>query len=429
MAILRRYPYVLLAAFTFVLSIMFYGYRHHTFQPHIQTANIPSKGPFDGQWNFTRDARNLLMNDSQCDLAFPDLFKEIDRAVESRKRKPITFKEVDSVQPIRGYNRAMIYDNQVGDWFHKNWDALLTAKLYLIAVDLKVNSRDQATLHALHRAIVTSPEPLPNIEFTFNADDIASPDDTTWAYSRRKSDNKLWLMPDFGYWSWPEPKIGSYSEVQMKATAMDAKVPWARKIDKLVWRGAMMDLLVREQLFEASAGHEWADIKILNWEDEAQGLSHNVLTMDEHCGYKFVAHTEGVSYSARLQNLQNCQSVIVAHKLQWIQHHHHLMVTSGPDQNFVEVGEDFSGLDVAMDMLVGDDELAQRIAENSVKTFREHYLTPAAETCYWRKLIRGWATVSFEPEFYTKGTGEEVKWRGLPVESYFLERTMDWDYH
>lgn len=301
-------------------------------------------------------------------------------------------------------------------------------KLYVIWVDRQVNSRDQATLMAIHRAILTSPDPLPNIEFTLNTDDIASPDDTTWAYSRRSSDKKLWLMPDFGYWSWPEPKIGAYSEVQMRAQAMDTKVPWAQKLDKLVWRGAMMDLLVREQLFEASAGRDWADVKILNWEDEAEGKSHNVLTMDEHCQYKFVAHTEGVSYSARLQNLQNCQSVIVAHKLKWIQHHHHLMISSGPEQNFVEVAEDFTGLDEAMEMLIDDDDLAERIAFNNVKMFREHYLTPAAETCYWRKLMRGWATVSFEPEFYKKVDGE-LKWRGLPAESFFLERQIDWDFH
>jgi hypothetical protein len=306
---------------------------------------------------------------------------------------------------------------------------LLIDKLYVISIDEHhVNTRDQATLMALHRAILTSPEPLPNIEFTLNTDDIASPDDTTWTYSRRASDKKLWLMPDFGYWSWPEPKIGAYSEVQAKATAMDKKVPWAQKLGKLVWRGAMMDLLVREQLFEASAGREWADVRILNWEDEGEGKSHNVLTMDEHCGYKFVAHTEGVSYSARLQNLQNCQSVVVAHKLKWIQHHHHLMISSGPEQNFVEVAEDFTGLDEAMEMLIDDDDMAERIAYNNVKMFREHYLTPAAETCYWRKLIRGWATVSFEPEFYKEVDGE-MKWRGLPVESFFLTRQIDWDLH
>ena len=67
------------------------------------------------------------MSDAQCDLAFPDLFKEIDRAVELRKKTPITLKEVESVQPIRGYNHAMIYDNEVGDCQSNNLNTLLTA--------------------------------------------------------------------------------------------------------------------------------------------------------------------------------------------------------------------------------------------------------------------------------------------------------------
>lgn len=235
-------------------------------------------------------------------------------------------------------------------------------------------------------------------------------------------------MPDFGYWSWPEPKIGAYSEVQMKATHMDTKKPWTQKMNKLIWRGAMMGLKVREQLLEASAGKSWADVKILNWSAEAEKQSHDLLTMDDHCGYKYVAHTEGVSYSARLQNLQNCRSVIVAHKLKWLQHHHHLMQSSGPEQNFVEVAIDFSDLNLAMEALIADDAQAERIAESNVRIFREHYLTPAAETCYWRKLIRGWASVSFEPEFFEE-VGSEQKWRGLPVESYVLERRLDWAVH
>jgi hypothetical protein len=104
---------VLLAATTLLLSLLFLA--SHPFQPALRLAHPPSRGAFDGRWNFTRDARNLMMNDTQCDLAFPDLFKEIDRAVESRKNRRISLKDVDSVQPIKGYTRAMIYDNQVRD--------------------------------------------------------------------------------------------------------------------------------------------------------------------------------------------------------------------------------------------------------------------------------------------------------------------------
>jgi hypothetical protein len=119
MAIYRRHPYVLLAALTFVLSMLFYGYHYEPFRP-LRKAHPPSKGLFDGQWNFTRDARNLQMNDTQCDVAFPDLFMEIDRAVEWRKNHHISLREIDSVRPMKGYNRVMIYDNQVGDCYISN---------------------------------------------------------------------------------------------------------------------------------------------------------------------------------------------------------------------------------------------------------------------------------------------------------------------
>lgn len=292
---------------------------------------------------------------------------------------------------------------------------------------MPINMREQATLHAIHRAVITSPEPIPNIEFVFMSDDIAwGTTEAKWSYSRRANETYNWLMPDFGYWSWPEPRIGSYLEVQMKATAMDTKLAWRKKTNKLIWRGASMELLVREQLVNTSRGHDWADVKIFSWEEEAEKEQKNeILSMDEHCAYKYVAHTEGISYSARLQNLQNCNSVIVAHKLQWLQHHHHLMVSSGPDQNFVEVAADFSDLPETMEKLLQNDADSERIAGNNVKTFREHYLTPAAETCYWRKLFKGYGSVSFEPNFFdNKG-----KWRGLPVESYVLERKLTWKPH
>merc|ERR1711939_797917 len=126
--------------------------------------------------------------------------------------------------------------------------------------------------------------------------------------------------------------------------------------------------------------------------------------------------TEGNSYSGRLKYLQNCRSVIVSHPLDWIEHHHHLMRSSGPDQNFVEVERSFENLEETILWLQQYDGRANNIAQNSVQTFRERYLTPAAEACYWRKLIHGWASVSWEPHFWKDENGTQV-WRGLPAES------------
>ena len=188
-------------------------------------------------------------------------------------------------------------------------------------------------------------------------------------------------MPDFGFYSWPEPKIGAYHEVQRNAIAMDQRVSWKKKIQKAVWRGAILGLEIRRTLLEVTKGKDWADVKTLDWGNQ-ESFEQDRLSMDDHCKYKYVIHTEGTSNSGRLKYLQNCRSVVVVHKLEWVQHHHHLMVASGPEQNVVEVQRDFTDLEAKIGELKLRDEDAEAIADRGVKVFRERYLTPAAETCY-----------------------------------------------
>ena len=115
-------------------------------------------------------------------------------------------------------------------------------------------------------------------------------------------------------------------EVQMKATLteeVDGR-SWSMKEEKLLWRGAIMGLKLREKFLKATKDKPWADVKVLNWHDE-NFMANDLKSMPEHCHNKCVAHTEGNSYSGRLKYLQSCKSVVVAHKMEWIQHHHPLM--------------------------------------------------------------------------------------------------------
>ena len=126
-------------------------------------------------------------------------------------------------------------------------------------------------------------------------------------------------------------------------------------------------------------------------------------------------HTIGRSYSGRGKYLQNCNSVVFMSNRTWVEPQHSLLIASGPNQNFVEVQDDFSDLEKEITELVRDQDKAKRIAKNSVDTFRDRNLTPAAQVCYWRKLIRSWAKVSFVPERYEPGTR---KLRGVSFETY-----------
>ncbi|CAI7650745.1 unnamed protein product [Penicillium manginii] len=414
MLLVKRQLLVTIPCLLLVLGFFLYirPRPRSTVQPTRTPLTQPqSQHSFDGAWRYERDRDNLLLTQGQCDLAFPDLFADLERAGAARADRPITLGEIDSVPPRNGYIRAMIYDQQ----------------LYVIAKEGAVWSREIATLSAINRAILTSPEPLPNIEFAFNTDDHID-NAAQWGYTRRPEDELVWLVPDFGFWSWPEIKAGSIKEILMDVEDAEKEgMTWSKKNDKLLWRGTLsLGHEIRNKLISVTQKKPWADVKSLD-QDGQQTMQDEYRTMPEFCDYKYLAQTEENTNSGHLKYLQMCRSVIVSHKLDWIQHHSHLLRSSGSQQNFVEVDRDWSNLEKRMKWLRKHDKDAQRIADNSVETFRERYLTQAAEVCYWRRLIQEWAKASdFEPEFFTEENGKKVQ-RGLSAETFLLMRAMDWE--
>lgn len=238
-------------------------------------------------------------------------------------------------------------------------------------------------------------------------------------------------MPDFGYWSWPEVKIGPYKDIRRRIAAVDdgevtldgkfiPGLPFQDKKKQLAWRGSVAtNPEIRGKLLKAAQGRSWASIRVIDWDDE-NDVRFNLLPMEDYCQYMFLAHAEGRSFSGRGKYLLNCRSVVVSHKLVWREAHHAALIASGPEANYVEVERDFSDLDRKMEYFIDNPDTAQRIAENSVKTFRDRYLTPAAESCYWRQLIRQYAaSCEFEPVLYTQENGRREP-RGVPFENWVL---------
>ncbi|GAB7354450.1 hypothetical protein MBLNU459_g4936t1 [Dothideomycetes sp. NU459] len=378
-------------------------------------------------FNHERDLRNYGLSDAQCSSAFPFLYKEIDRAVAHRTHDKVRIEEVDTAWRGDGIVRAMIWENQ----------------LYIIenrgVWDGNHRPRSIGTLHSLHRAISAYPGHLPNIEFTITDHDSANLGDkehTTWAYARLPEQEHLWLMPDFGLWAWPDVGLRSYAELQ--TLIADTEPEFVDKKPQLVWRGsvAVGSQDVRAGLLRASAHQSWSDVRALDWHN-ATDVRDNLLGMEDHCAYMFVAQTEGNTYSGRLKYLLNCQSVLVSHKLRFIEHFHHLMQPTGPEQNYVQVKRDFSDLPRRIEKMLAPEQLeaTAKIAGNARRVFRERYLTPAAVSCYWRQLIRGWSQVQgFETQFWKEvevEKGGETKTvrrpRGVPFESYVIMEAVEWD--
>lgn len=293
-------------------------------------------------------------------------------------------------------------------------------------------SRALYVLAQLNRALLgaaAAGEMLPNIEFSVVVDDMALiPGDegdnhTTWAFTRRLGDRpseKLWIIPDFNFYA-AAPRATSFIEQQRRAAVHDAYI--MDKIPKAVWRGARWtNEYVRGHLLNVSSSKDWADIEEVDWSQP-----NNTMTMEDMCRYAFTIHTEGRSWSGRLKFLLNCDSVLIAHHLDWTAEFYHLMKHTGKDQNYIRVNREFSNLEAKLEYFIENPKAAQRIADNAAKTFRSRYTSPAAESCYWRRLIQSYSEVAFTPEPFELSTrirmGEEVTeqvLRGITYEEMLL---------
>ncbi|KAF2091499.1 hypothetical protein K490DRAFT_6753, partial [Saccharata proteae CBS 121410] len=338
-------------------------------------------------WRFDpdRDALNYGLSDDQCTAAFPDLYHELDRAREFYKlEKPIREQDVkiwrEENKVSHGQVHALIHNGQ------------------LIIVDEEKGqadrSRAMAALASIYRSLSAMPDPrlIPNIEFVIDIADVSEggpKDRVRWSWCRRNSDQYPWVMPDFDGWSYPDNAVGSYTA--FRENVHDIEIPWEHKYPQLVWRGSTgVAHELRMSLLNASADMQWSDVKSINWMTR-----ESVMPMHDFCKYQYVAHTEGESHAfpGRLRYLQNCDSVAVIHDLEYVAHYYPLLNPSGPHQNYVHVSRDFSDLSQQMQHYTTHPEEAQSIAAESVRTFRDRYLTPAAEACYWRRMFKTYAEV------------------------------------
>ncbi|KAK4705582.1 hypothetical protein P7C70_g620, partial [Phenoliferia sp. Uapishka_3] len=222
-------------------------------------------------------ANNLRLTHEECDAGFPLLWGEVTKTKSQFRR--ITLKDVQAADEYDG-TRVAIIDN----------------RLYVKRFHAESASRNQAVLASLYEAVSTAPE-------------------------NKEAHEKVWLLPDFGFWSWAEPRVNGWNDYRRRAMAVDAKTPWSKKFGKLFWRGAFLSQS-RKELKELVKDYEWSDIEHLDW-----GTLDGRIEMEDHCKHRYLASIEGNSAFA------------VSHKMKWVQHFHPALDAdpNSPDQNIVEL--------------------------------------------------------------------------------------------
>ncbi|KAI8185407.1 hypothetical protein K4K51_011669 [Colletotrichum sp. SAR 10_75] len=321
--------------------------------------------------NRAQDFDNLHLTEEQCQETFPGLTKEIDLAVA---QGPFQLNVDDASASLLG---------QI-----KNNKLLIIRAPRPVDMSDQWRERQRAALHQIHRAILTSPTRLPDTVFNLYIQD--TPVSKSW-----------------------------------------------------------------QELLKIAKDARWADVQALEWTNQGEDAT-NALNIEEFCRYKYIIHTEGVSYSGRLQFHQLCESVILSPPIEWMQHTTHLVkpvysstllgseeantvereksqkqqqgrypskraqetwpATFRPEEaNMVFVNPDWSDLEATISWLENHADVAHGIAKRQRDLFAGRgYLSPAAEVCYWRALIRGWSQVVHADEAIWENS-KVTPWEELSV--------------
>ncbi|SNX84763.1 uncharacterized protein MEPE_03472 [Melanopsichium pennsylvanicum] len=373
--------------------------------------------------------RDRTMSEATCRTEFPLFFPQLEQNLAAWKAKGgISYTHLDEAARTCATNwgmaRVVIRDGQ----------------LFLRQVREGGESRTSALLHLLHTAVTSDPSSIPSLASAlrknFNSTtgielvlseadkDASASSDAVWVLAKKTSEHAskgTWLLPDFGFASWPEAGIPSFEEYSRLASLQDHLSPWHAKSDRVLWRGLAngysprVDLLSRTKVAGAES---WADVKQTSFHDKGDEF-FPLIPMHQHCRSKYLIQTEGNSYSGRGKYLWSCRSVTISHPLEWTQHFHPALNSNprSPEQNYVQLpGPLFSGLEETIlalqksaDAPTDQDVVyessttgrlgglgrnpPQRIADNAVESLRNRYLTPAATMCYIRAALKAYSQV------------------------------------
>lgn len=141
-----------------------------------------------------------------------------------------------------------------------------------------------ATLNLIQRALTSASayEPVPNIEFPISYDDLPtrSTPGVSWGFTREKNQENVWLIPDYGFWSWWMVGIPSFKSVWRQMRALESNYTWEKKIPRAVWRGSPhLNPAIRDKLVETARDTTWGDVKAVSQGER----DSNFLTLDAHC--------------------------------------------------------------------------------------------------------------------------------------------------
>ena len=112
-------------------------------------------------------------------------------------------------------------------------------------------------------------------------------------------------------------------------------------------------------------------------------------TLQEHCKYSYLMHTEGASYSARLKYIMLCSSAVILPRPWYSEFFYHMIE---PWYHVVPVARNLKDLQGTLKYLLHRPALGRRIGKEGA-AFVERILSPENIRCYYGAMLMTYAHV------------------------------------
>jgi protein glucosyltransferase len=272
-------------------------------------------------WLFETDVHANIhtLSHEQCDLAFPELYESLDKAVARKAGRKVHIQDIEIAEG-RCMLRVMIYQGEVrANPTPLRWTCAYPKQLFVVnsgkpeeCYVTNGNERERilGTLAQIDRAISTSPanDPsIPNIEFSLSLDDLplrSKEKGTFFGYTRKDAPkyDDIWMMPNYvrqimanifrgranklqAYWSWNYTHAPSWNSIRREIDQTEQKTPWHKKDPRVVWRGKIKMAELRKELVRVSEGKRWSDIKPVVINNATDVHTKDVMNLRQFCGY------------------------------------------------------------------------------------------------------------------------------------------------
>ncbi|CAF1656072.1 unnamed protein product, partial [Adineta ricciae] len=176
------------------------------------------------------------------------------------------------------------------------------------------------------------------------------------------------------------------------------QMKYENRLEKVFWRG--VGGWKRDWLINITFKYpQMIDIKEIHWKKNIKGfpfdLSNSFTKLENHCHYKYLAHLEGNSYSARLKYLLLCASPVIHSPIQnWQEFWYHLLINQ---TNILFYQTNPLAFNQTIHLLTSNQTLSQQIGQNGQNLVKK-YLNEHAINCYWWKLIQQYSKlISYKP--------------------------------